>query len=506
MLKIFSVTQIKQADAFTISHEPISGIDLMERAAKKCADWIINTVSPSTPVKIFCGTGNNGGDGLAIARILYLSGKNVSVYVFNDEEKFTPECKINFDRFNKIKSGNLNIIRTDDDFPVISGGEIIIDALLGTGLNRKAEGLFELLIKHINLHADFIISIDIPSGLLPDTANGKEHAIIKATHTLTFQFPKLSFFFPENGMFTGKVHVLDIGLSNVFIGETATKHFLLEIKDIKKLRKKRSDFSHKGNYGHALIIAGSYGKMGAAVLSARACIRTGAGLVTAHIPTCGHTIMQSAVPEVMVLTDESADAISKLTDISKYNSIAIGPGIGIAEETGRAIKFLIQNCSVPIVFDADAINLLSENKTWLAFLPHGCIFTPHPGEFARLVGKWSDGFERHQWQTEFSKKYHCYLVLKDHYTCISCPDGSSYFNSTGNPGMATAGSGDVLTGMIAGLLAQGYMPRDAAIMGVYLHGMAGDIAAEQNSMESMIASDIIQNIGTSFLALDNTEN
>ena len=501
MLKIISAEQIRQADEYTISHEPVTSIDLMERAAAKCVDWIINA-DFSSPFKIFCGTGNNGGDGLAIARMLYLKGKQVEVYIIEANGNYSADCKINLDRYQQLKSSAFHLIHSENDFPLLSHQEIIIDALFGTGLNRKTEGIFAALIHHINQHARGVLSIDMPSGLFADVPNDKEQAIIKATFTLTFQLPKLVFLFPENGIYTGSVHVLDIGLSKDFIDKTVTKNFFLEEQDINQLRKKRFAVTHKGNYGHALIIAGSYGKIGAAVLSAKACIRTGAGLVTALIPSCGYRILQTAVPEVMVITSESEKFISKLPDIAKYNSIAIGPGIGTDLETANVIKMLIQNCSVPIVFDADAINLLSENKTWLAFIPKGSIFTPHPGEFERMVGKWTDGFERQQLQLEFSKKYSCYVVLKDHYTCISSPDGICYFNSTGNPGMATAGSGDVLTGMITGLLAQGYSPRNATIIGVYIHGWAGDSAALEKSMESMIASDIIENIGNAFLSFD----
>lgn len=500
MFKILTAEQIREADAFTISNEPIAGIDLMERAAIKCADWIINNLPEKQLFKIFCGNGNNGGDGLAISRLLSMNGSKVDVYVSDEEKNYSPYFKINYDRLHENKSIKIHTLTSEKYFPELNSNDCIIDALFGTGLNRKAEGLFASLIEHINRASGNVISIDIPSGLFADKSL-VEGAVIKANHTLTFQFPKHSFLFPESGKYTGKLHILDIGIHKDYILKTPAVNFLLEKNDIANLRKNRNEFSHKGTFGHALILTGSYGKIGASVLSSKACIRSGAGLVTAFIPKCGYDIIQSAVPEIMVVTDESQDIITQLPDLSKFNSIGIGPGIGKSEATGRVIKMLIQNYTGPIVFDADAINLLSENKTWLAFIPQGCIFTPHPREFERLVGKWSDSFERQRLQLEFSKKFTCYVVLKDHYTCITSPDGKSYFNSTGNAGMATAGSGDVLTGMLTGLLAQGYSSRDAALMGVYLHGAAGDIAAGIISMEAMTATDIIESIGNAFQLL-----
>ena len=501
MIKIFSAEQIREADAYTISHDSIKSIDLMERAATCCTEWISDSRLMADHFHIFCGTGNNGGDGLAIARLLYIKAKKVTAYIFDDEQHYSPDFRFNFSLLKEIKSVDIIIIRSTNDFPAFMEKNVVIDALLGTGINRMTEGLHAELIKFINRTSHDTISIDTPSGLFADKTTEKTHAIIQASDTLTFQFPKRSFFIPENSIYTGRWHLLEIGLNQNFINETKTMNFLVEEKDIRSLRKKRTSFSHKGNFGHALIVAGSYGKIGAAVLSAKACIKTGAGLVTAAIPNCGTTIMQTAIPEVMVSTDESEKVVPQVRDFNLYSSIGIGPGIGKTEEASRVLKSLIQNYTFPIVLDADALNLLSENKTWLSFLPIGCILTPHLGEFSRLAGNWSDSFECHQLQLDFSKKYRCYVVLKGHYTCITCPDGSSYFNPTGNPGMATAGSGDVLTGMLTALLSMGYSPRDAAIFGVYLHGLAGDMAARKNSQESMIASDIIEHIGIAYMMI-----
>ena len=501
MIKIFSVDKIREADDYTIHNDPISSIDLMERAATRCTDWITTTRIQADHFHIFCGAGNNGGDGLAIARLLYLKGKLVSVYIFDDEQHYSADFRLNLSILKEIKTVELITIRTSNDFPPFHELNVVIDALFGTGLNRKVEGLPAELINYINKNSPDTISIDMPSGLFADEASEKTQPIIHAKDTLTFQFPKLSFFFPENSSFTGRWHLIDIGLNQQFINDTPATHFLVEEKDIRNLRKKRTDFSHKGNFGHALLIAGSYGKIGAAVLSTKACLKTGAGLVTAAVPNCGTTILQTTIPEVMLIPDESEKTVSNVKDFTLYSSIGIGPGIGKAEETSRLVKSLIQNYTSPIVFDADALNLLAENKTWLSFLPIGCILTPHLGEFNRLVGKWSDSFECHQFQLDFSKKYRCYVILKGHYTSITCPDGTAYFNPTGNPGMATAGSGDVLTGMLTALLSMSYSSRDAAIIGVYLHGLAGNLAADKNSQEAMIASDIIENIGKAYMAI-----
>jgi NAD(P)H-hydrate epimerase len=241
--------------------------------------------------------------------------------------------------------------------------------------------------------------------------------------------------------------------------------------------------------------------MGAAVLAAKACLRSGPGLVTAHIPRSGNTILQTAVPEAMLFLDADEDIFSGIPDLSGYSSIAIGPGIGQADATRRALKHLIQNSNLPLIFDADALNILGESKTWISFIPKGSIFTPHPKEFERLVGKSSDDFERNKIQREFSIKHGVYVVLKGAHTAITTPDGNCYFNTTGNPGMATGGSGDVLTGILAGIKAQGYSSLETCLLGVYIHGLAGDFAAEERGHEALIAGDIIQHLGNAFLSL-----
>jgi NAD(P)H-hydrate epimerase len=332
-------------------------------------------------------------------------------------------------------------------------------------------------------------------------AGPPDPAIIHADHTLTFSPPKLALFFPENDRYIGNWHLLDIGILQEYIDQAETHYYYTTHPDCKKILKKRNKFSHKGSFGHAFLVCGSKGKMGAAVLAAKACLRSGPGLVTAHIPRSGNTILQTAVPEAMLFLDADEDIFSGIPDLSGYSSIAIGPGIGQADATRRALKHLIQNSNLPLIFDADALNILGESKTWISFIPKGSIFTPHPKEFERLVGKSSDDFERNKIQREFSIKHGVYVVLKGAHTAITTPDGNCYFNTTGNPGMATGGSGDVLTGILAGIKAQGYSSLETCLLGVYIHGLAGDFAAEERGHEALIAGDIIQHLGNAFLSL-----
>lgn len=498
-MKILSLAQIREADQYTIDKEPVASIDLMERAALACVNWIEERYDAQTEFKIVCGQGNNGGDGLAIARLLTDRNYKAQVFIVNHSEKLAPDFIANYERIGS-KNEIVNVISVasfQNKFQPTQN-TVIIDAILGSGLNKSVTGLIADCISYINRLSLPVISIDIPSGLYGDNLNDATSIIIKANFTLTFQFPKLSFMFTENAGCVGEFSVLDIGLHPEYIGQAPTKDHFITRNDACSFLKTRSKIAHKGIFGHALLIAGSYGKIGAAVLSSKACMRSGVGLLTVHIPKCGYEILQTTVPEVMVDTDEEQNFISNAIKIEKYNAIGIGPGIGVEKETQNAVKLLIQNSSAPLVFDADAINIIAENKTWLSFIPANSIFTPHPKEFERLVGKAKNSEERLQLQREFSFKYHSYVVLKGAHTAISCPDGTVFFNSTGNPGMATAGSGDVLTGIITSLLAQNYSAQQACMLGVYLHGSAGDFAAHKKTEESMIASDIIENLGEAF--------
>jgi NAD(P)H-hydrate epimerase len=473
----------------------------MERAATACVNWMVEKFSAETDYTIICGVGNNGGDGLAIARLLIEKKINVQVAVIHYSENYSVDFKNNLARLEKIGIPIKNIVQVSDVLSLLfinRKKEVLIDAMIGSGLNKPITGLLAECINYINNLSLTVVSVDIPSGLFADKLTAASDSIIRATYTLTFQFPKLTFMFLENAPFVGVFTILDIGLHPEFISKINTKNHFITKAAVQLFLKKRNKASHKGNFGHALILAGGYGKMGAAILTSKACMKSGAGLLTAHIPKCGYEIMQTAFPEAMVEVDSEEEFISDAIKVEKYDVLAIGPGIGTEQQTQKVVKSVIQNSANPIVFDADAINILSENKTWLSFIPPQSIFTPHLKEFERLVGKSANSEERLILQRDFSFKYNVYVVLKGAHTSISTPNGDVFFNSTGNPGMATAGSGDVLTGIITSLLAQGYTSEQACVLGVYLHGLAGDFASHAKSEESMIASDIIDEIGVAY--------
>lgn len=503
-MKILPIEKIREADAYTIQNEPIADIDLMERAAGKLFEWCWKKYSPGSSFRIFCGTGNNGGDGLVLGRMLAKEGYKVRIHMVRYSEKMSESCRTNHERATRMKEVELWDIMPGDDLPSIGGDEIVVDAIFGSGLSKPVTGFPAEVIDHINHSGATVISVDAPSGFFCDVSNsGNNGAIIKARYTLTFQFPKHGFFFPENEKYTGEWEVLPIGLHPDFILEVEVKNFYLEEPDMLPLLRRRGKYDHKGNFGHGLLVAGGYGKTGAAVLAARAALRSGPGLVTVHVPSSSYPILQTTVPEAMLSIDENEKEFSAVPDLSPYTAIAAGPGLGTSANSARALKLLIQNAGGPVIFDADALNILSENKTWLSFLPKGSILTPHPKEFERLTEKAADNFERNALQREFAIKYGIYVVLKGAHTAIACPDGSCFFNSTGNPGMATGGSGDVLTGILLGLLTQGYTPRETCLLGVYIHGLAGDMALEVTGPEALIASDIVSHIGAAFKLLWN---
>jgi ADP-dependent NAD(P)H-hydrate dehydratase / NAD(P)H-hydrate epimerase len=498
-MKIFRSDQIREIDEYSIKEEPISSIDLMERAAGQLFRWYLSQFERSRRIFIFTGPGNNGGDGLALARMLKLNRYDVEVFFINFTEKTSADWKTNLSRFKTETSSEVIYISNTDQFPAISSGDVIIDAILGSGLTRPVEGLAAEIIKLINGTGATIISIDIPSGLFgEDNSKNDYESIVKADYTLSFQFPKLSFMFAENASYLGDWTVLPIGLNKNAIRNTVTPYSFSEKHEIAGLIRKRNKFDHKGVFGHGLLVAGSSGKMGAAVLGARAALRTGIGLLTCHVPSSGLLIVQISVPEAMVQVDRNELHISDINNVNSISAIGIGPGIGTDKETQQAVKELLSSHRGPMVIDADGLNILSLNKEWLTKIPGGTILTPHPKEFERLAGKSENSYNRLQKQIEFSKMYKCIVVLKGANTSITTPDGKIFFNSTGNPGMATAGSGDSLTGILLSLLAQNYSPENSAVLGVYLHGLAGDVAAEESGYESIIASDIINCLSKAF--------
>ncbi|MDD4515765.1 NAD(P)H-hydrate dehydratase [Massilibacteroides sp.] len=499
MIKIFPVSTVKEIDNYTILNEPIDSIDLVERASTQFVHEFTRRYSKQHRIIVFAGQGNNGADALAIARLLVEESYRVETFLFNPTANLSPDCMINKTKLLEIEHVEFTEVIQDFEPPMLSANDIVIDGLFGSGLNRPLSGGFAAVVNYINQSEASIVAIDIPSGLFgEDNLQNDMNAVIKADLTLTFGFPKLSFLLADNFPYVGEWKVLDIGLHPDIIEDMETPFCLVNEEDITEVLHPRKKFAHKGDFGHALLVAGSKGKMGAAVLGTRSCLRSGTGLVTVHIPKCGLQTLQTAIPEAMASVDQHAEHFSVTPDSSSYSAIGVGPGLGQHMETATALERLIQTTKKPLVIDADALNALATNKDMLKQLPQGSILTPHPKEFDRLAGSSPSSFERLMKAREFASTYQIILVLKGAYTAICLPNRHIYFNSTGNPGMATAGSGDVLTGIILGLLAQGYEPEVAATIGVYLHGAAGDLAAVIHTEESLIASDITDMLGKAF--------
>lgn len=471
----------------------------MERASRAFVTWFEANFKKEQRILIFCGTGNNGGDGLAIARILSFRKWKISTITVRKSGKKSQDFTINYLRLAEVREvGNIEK-KIDLSFD-LGKDDIVIDAIFGSGLTREVKGVYADTIKYINESGATVVSVDAPSGLFIDAISPKK-ALIRADHVLSFQLPKLSFLMPDNKEFVKSWSIADIGLDTNFINTQESSYEYIDEGLAKGLLKQRDKFAHKTDFGRILFMSGSYGKMGACVLCTKASIRAGAGLVTAHIPRCGYDILQTAVPEVMTSTDFEKRYLTGIPDLEPYDAIGIGPGIDKHIDTYEVIAQLLENYKKPIVFDADAINIIADEQSFMKLLPEGSILTPHPGEFKRIVGFWNDDFERLEQQMAISKEYKIYIVLKGAHTSISTPDGKVFFNSTGNPGMATGGSGDVLTGIITALLGQKYSPLDASILGVYLHGLAADLAVNLIGEMSLTAGDIIDYLPQAFREL-----
>ena len=492
-MKILASTQLKELDKYTIVNEPIASIDLMERAARALTDAIVRRWDKSFEVVVFAGPGNNGGDALAVARMLSQKGYHVEVFLFNTKGQLSEECQANLNRLKTCGSIYFTEISTQFDPPALTENHLVIDGLFGSGLNKPLNGGFASVVKYINASKAQVVAIDIPSGLMGEdnTYNIRPH-IIHADVTLSIQLPKLSFLFPENEDIVGEWELLDIGLKQSFIDAAPSTYSILEETEVRSLIRPRKRFSHKGTFGHGLLIAGSYGMAGASILAAKACLKSGIGLLTVHVPIHNHDLLQTTVPEAIVHTDIQERYFAQPMHLHRYSALAIGPGLGQEEDTALAMMEQIQGSSLPIVLDADAINILSTHRNWLSRLPKRCILTPHLGELERLIGKCMDTYERLTKVKELAAYLQSYIIVKGAWTTIVTPEGNYYFNPTGNPGMATGGSGDVLTGILLGLLAQGYTQEDACKLGVYIHGLAGNIAAEEKTEMGMTAGDIIE--------------
>lgn len=500
-MKVYSKEQIYKGDKITIEHEGITSVDLMERAATAVFNWMhLRMQGAQVPIHVFCGIGNNGGDGLVLARHLINNGYNVKTYVVNCSDKRSDDFLVNYERLKKTTKNWPALMKCASDFPVIEPNDIIVDAIFGIGLNRPIDDWMVSLFKYLRNSKAFTLSIDIPSGLFIDAIPKDENAVIWSNYTLSFQSPKLVFFLPQTAKFTQQWEVLDIGWDAEYLQSTETDVHLISKFEVLPLYKPRDKFSHKGNFGHTLIIGGSYGKIGAVNLAARSALASGAGMVTVYVPKCGYIPIQTNFPEAMVITDVNEDFINDIKYDLKPDVIGVGMGMGTNDATILAFESFLKSQKSPLVIDADAINIISKRKEFLKYIPKLSILTPHPKELERLIGAWKDDFDKIAKAKSFSNKHSLILVIKGFNTMTVLKD-KLYINTTGNPSLATAGSGDVLTGIISGLISQGYEPLDAAAFGVYLHGKSADIKVQTLGYQSLIASHIIKGIAGAYLDL-----
>lgn len=491
-MKIIDSQGIHQIDTATCEKQQISSIDLMERAATMVSCEVISRFLPSQRIVVIAGPGNNGGDALAVARMLIEQGyRRVEIFLFNVTGKLSHDCEEECKRLMAMDNVDFTEITHAFNPPYLGKGDVVIDGLFGTGLNQPMRGGFVAVARYINESGAYVISIDTPSGLFSEwNSNINLRDVVHADLTLAFQLPRLSFFFSENSVVLGEWKLLDIDLDEAKIKETPTNYFVIDERNIAPLLHDRMPFTGKRDYGSALLFAGSTGMMGAAVMAARATMKAGAGLATVHSARGGMGILQTAVPEAMFEPDRNEHFITEMKIHHNHQAVAVGPGIGTQDSTATALQTLLQNCPAPLLLDADALNCIAQRPAMLSLLPAKTIITPHIGEFDRLFGEQKCSEDRLKTAIEMSRQYNIIIVLKGHYTAVIRPTGRVYFNSTGNPGMATAGSGDVLTGIITAFLAQGYNPEYAAAIGVYIHGLAGDMAAEKLGQFGMTASDI----------------
>ncbi|AZA82997.1 bifunctional ADP-dependent NAD(P)H-hydrate dehydratase/NAD(P)H-hydrate epimerase [Chryseobacterium lactis] len=498
-MKIFTAEQIRAWDQFTISHEPVPSIQLMERASIAVAHWISENCKYHRKAVVFCGNGNNGGDGIAVARMLYQKGFDVDVFVNNLKEKFSHDALVNLKRLRDISGISIKKFSDIDDYN-FDDKTMIVDALFGTGLSRSLEGEYKEVVNQLNAKKNIKISIDVPSGLPTDKIIENKDCVFNADYTLSFQSWKRTFLHPEAGEYTGKVFILDIDLSKEYAESVAAEYNVIDDHLIDSIFQPRKEFSHKGTYGKVMMIAGSYGKVGAAVLATKSALKTGAGLTFTLAPECGYEILQTSCPEAMFFAG-GKEHIENF-DVDENMTCGIGPGLGTHPQTEKSFLNFLKGYNTPLILDADALNMISKDSKNLKFIPEKSILTPHPKEFERLFGKTDNSFDRLELAREKAKELHVYIVLKDHHTQIINPKGEVYYNITGNAGLAKGGSGDILTGILTSLLAQGYSEEDTCILGVWLHGKAADFASEKYSKESMLPTDVINELGSVFKELN----
>jgi len=501
-MRILSAAQIRALDEATTLEEGITSTNLMERATRAFFTAFRRHYGPKRPIAILCGTGNNGGDGFALARMM-LMHYNVMVFSALVGER-SHDNAINHRRAKKLGI-KIHEVKPLDPFPKFHPDVILIDALFGTGLNRPLEGYWADFVDHYNEKNQTVVALDLPSGMLADTPS--TGSVLRAERTISLGVAKLALFAPSNTQWLGRWEIAPFKLAHPDIvtrfleDAPAFDAFLMEPNALRKELKHRYANDHKGVFGHALLVAGAFGTMGAAVIAGRAVLRSGAGLLTCHVPRSGYEIMQISFPEAMCKIDVHRYRTTEVGDLSPYATIGAGPGLGTEVMTAAALRSVLERYDRPMVLDADALNIISAEPDLLQLVPKNSILTPHPKEFERLCGATEHDFARWQVQGAFAKQHGIYLLLKTGYTSVATPSGNLYFNPTGNPGMGTAGTGDALTGVIVGLLAQGYLPEHAACLGVYLHGLAGDIAAEELGQEFLLAEDVVGHLGQAFRQL-----
>ena len=500
-MKIFSKEQIYEGDKLTAEKQNITSTELMERAGIQIFNWLhIRMQGAPVPIHVFCGIGNNGGDGLVVARHLITHGYNVKTYVVNCSDKRSKDFLVNYDRIKETTKEWPTMLTCKEEFPQIHKDDIIIDAIFGIGLNRPVDEWVAQLFMHFRTSQAYTLSVDIPSGAFTDKVVDNEDSVVWSNHTLSFQSPKLIFFLPDTAKYSLQWEVIDIGIDKEFLFNTETKVVLIGKHEVLPMYQPREKYSHKGTYGHVLIFGGSYGKIGATLLASRAALASGAGLITTFVPKCGYSILQTALPEAMVITDTNEEIITNVNFEIEPTVIGLGIGMGTDPKTVAALEKFLKSNKAPLVIDADGLNIISKKKTLLKLLPKQSVLTPHPKELERLIGKWKDDFDKIKKVKAFSKKHDVIIVMKGANT-ITVYNEICHINTTGNPGLATAGTGDVLTGIITGIIAQGYNPLQATLFGVYLHGRSADIAIEDFGYQSLIASHVIEALGKAYIDL-----
>jgi len=499
-VKVFSKEQIYQGDKITEQRNAMAPADLMERAGTEIFNWMhMRMQGAQVPIHIFCGIGNNGGDGLVLARHLITHGYNVITYVVNCGNSRSQDFLINYDRLKTVTKDWPSLIKSEKNFPEIHRDDIIVDAIFGIGLNREVDAWIKALFHHFKASSAFTLSVDIPSGLYTDKPLDDKNGVVRANYTLSFQTPKLIFFLPETAEYTAQWEVIDIGIDREFLMTTETEYELISKNEVLPIYRPRQKFSHKGHFGHGLIIGGSYGKIGAVHLATKSVLSIGAGLATAYVPKCGYSVLQTCLPEAMVIANADEKKITDINFDIKPTAIGVGVGLGTASETVSAFETFLKANKAPLVIDADAINILASHQELLQLLPENSVLTPHPKELERLVGEWSSDFEKLKKVEAFSIEYKVIVVIKGAHT-ITVYGQKKYINVTGNPGLAT-GTGDVLTGIITGLICQGYSEIEATLFGVYLHGRSADLALEEFGYHSLLASHVIDYIPEAYIDL-----